>query len=323
MMTNLQERYLHAVRWALPGGKADDIIAELRDVLASRQEAQEEELGRPLTAAETSVMLKDFGHPLVVAARYRPHQWLIGPDIFPFYIFVLRIMLLVSVGIQIAVAAGRVLFGDGKVPQILAQSAGGLWMSLIVSVGAVTMIFVGLERAGFPAEHIRRWKPEQLPAVSDRPKSVWESAFEIAAGALFLLWWIGIFHFPIPTGGPAFRMEAGSIFTQLYWPILGLVAARLVQNLIEWLRPGWALVRTMLAVGTTITGLVLLAIIYHAGQWAVIVPTGMPAGKAAELGNAVNLSLKIAIVVTGVAWTWQGVVVVWRLVRERRGFAAS
>src|SRR4051812_24565928 len=112
MMTNLQERYLHAVRWALPSGKADDIVAELRDILASRQEDREEALGRPLTADETSAMLKDFGHPLIVAARYRPQQSLIGPDVFPFYIFVLRIAVLISLGIQAAVAAARIVFGD-------------------------------------------------------------------------------------------------------------------------------------------------------------------------------------------------------------------
>ena len=190
-MMDLQERYLHAVRWALPAAKADDITAELRDVLATRQEQEEDALGRPLTREETSAMLKDFGHPLVVAARYRPQQSLVGPDVFPFYIFVLRIMVLISVGIQVAIAAGRIIFGDGTAMQIVAQSWGALWMSLIISVGVITIIFAAMERFGFPADHLKRWKPEQLPAVSDRRKSAWESAFEIAAGAIFLLWWIG------------------------------------------------------------------------------------------------------------------------------------
>ena len=318
MMNNLQERYLHAVRWALPSGKADDIVAELRDILATRAEDREEALGRPLTTDETSAMLKDFGHPLIVAARYRPQQWLIGPDVYPFYIFALRIVLLISLGIQAAVAGARMVFGDGRPLQIAAQSWGGLWMSLIISIGVVTIIFAVMERAGFPADHIKRWVPDQLPDVKDKRKSVWESVFEIAAGILFLLWWAGIVHFPMPTGGADFRIEAAPIFAQLYWPIFALVAVRLVDNLIEWVRPRWTLVRSVLTIGTTIAGLVLLALIYRAGQWATIVSTGMPADKVAQLGEALNLSLKIAIVVTGVVWTWQAVVVLWRLLRKRQ-----
>jgi len=318
MMTNLQERYLHAVRWALPSGKADDIVAELRDILATRAEDREEELGRPLTAEETGAMLKDFGHPLIVAARYRSQQWLIGPDVFPFYIFVLRIVVLISLGIQVAVAGARIVFGDGRPLQILGQTWGGLWMSLIISMGIVTIVFAVMERAGFPADHIKRWVPDQLPDVQDKRKSVWESAFELAAGAIFLLWWAGIVHFPIPNGGAAFRMEPAPIFAQLYWPILALVAVRLIDNLIEWVRPRWTLLRSVLTVGTTIAGLALLALIYRAGKWSTIVSTGMPSDKVAQLNEAVNLSLKIAIVVTGVVWTWQAVVVLWRLLRKRR-----
>jgi len=320
-MMDLQERYLHAVRWALPAAKANDIVAELRDVLASRQEDREEELGRPLTAEETSALLKEFGHPLVVAARYRPRQWLIGPDVYPFYFFVARIVVLIAVGLQVAVSAARIIFGDGRSGQILAQAWGGLWMSLFISLGIVTLIFAVLERVGFPADHLKKWKPEQLPAVTHDRKSMWESAFEIAAGAIFLLWWIGAVHFPIPWGDPGFRMEPAPVFAQLYWPILALVAARLIQNLIEWLRPGWKWIRDVLAVLTTVAGLALLAIIYRAGQWVTVASIGMPADKTADLAKALNLSLKIAIVVTAVVWLWQVALWVWRRVRRRLGDA--
>jgi hypothetical protein len=320
-MADLQERYLHAVRWALPAAKADDIVAELRDVLATRQEDREEELGRPLTAEETGALLKEFGHPLVVAASYRRRQWLIGPDVFPFYFFVARIVALIAVGIQVAVAAARIIFGDGRTAQILAQAWGGLWASLFISLGIVTLVFAVLERVGFPAEHIKKWGPEQLPQVTQDRKSMWESAFEVAAGAVFLLWWIGLVPFPIPRGGPGFRMEAAPIFTALYWPILVLLAARLVQNLIEWLRPGWRWIRDGLAVLTTVAGLALLAIIYRAGRWVTVVSTGMPADKAADLGNALNLSLKIALVVAAVVWLWQSALWVWKLVRRRTASA--
>jgi len=318
---DLQERYLHAVRWALPAAKANDIVAELRDELASRQEDREEELGRPLTTEEASALLKDFGHPLVVAASYRHRQWLIGPDVFPFYFFVARIVALIAVGIQVAVAGARIIFGDGPTGPILAQAWGGLWASLFISVGVVTLIFAVLERVGFPADHVRKWRPDQLPAVTHDRKSMWESAFEVVAGAIFLLWWVGAIHFPIPWGGPGFRMEPAPVFATLYWPILVLLAVRLVQNLIEWLRPDWIWIRDALAVLTAIAGLALVAIIYRAGQWVTVVSSGMPADKATDLSNALNLSLRIALVVVAVIWLSQSALWVWR--RARRWQAAS
>lgn len=108
---NLLDRYLDALRWALPRAKSEDILAELRDVLMMRVEEREEALGRPLTDEETSALLKDFGHPLLVAARYRPQQWLIGPDVFPFYKFVLRVVLVFVICIQVVIASARYLFG--------------------------------------------------------------------------------------------------------------------------------------------------------------------------------------------------------------------
>jgi len=317
-MTDLQDRYLHAVRRALPAAKADDIVAELGDVLATRQEDREEALGRPLTEDEAAAILKEFGHPLVVAARYRPQRWLIGPDVFPFYWFVMRILVLVIVGIDIAIGIARVLFANQPPLQVVAQTWGSLWMSLLINVGVLTVIFAIMERAGFPADHVKKWKPEQLPAVEDKQKSVWESAFEVAANVLVLLWWVGLIHLPWTNASSEFRMEPAPVFYLLYWPVLVLLAVRLVENLTDWLRPGWRVFRGGLSVVTTLVGLGLIAILYRAGPpWAVVVPLSMPVAQAADLANSVNLALKIAIVAAGAVWVWQGVQTVWRLLQGR------
>lgn len=313
---NLLERYLEALRWALPRAKTEDILAELRDVLTTRVEDREEMLGRPLTDEEMNALLKEFGHPLVVAARYRQQQWLIGPDVFPFYAFVLRIVLAIVICIQVVILSARYLFGGGIGAQILGQALGGAWMSVLTSVGVVTLVFAVLERVDFPANHLRNWKPEQLPQPSDRRQSLWESLFELTAGLFFLAWWTGLVHLPWSWGGTGFRMEPAPIIGTLYWPVLGLIVAKLIHSLIAWLRPDWRLVRGLLAAATMVAGIALLAIIYRAGHWATIVPTGMPADKAAELEQSVNLGLSIGIVAIGVVWLWQCVVAIWRLARS-------
>ena len=320
---DLLDRYLHAVRWTLPSAKADDIIAELRDELVTRMEDREETLGRPLREDETSALLKEFGHPLVVASRYQKQQWLIGPDVFPFYFFVMKIVALIIVAVVLAVGVANVLFGDHNPLRAVAETAGGLWTSLLLNVGIITLVFAVLERTGFPRDHLQRWKPEQLPDVRLKRKGRWESAFEIAWGIAFLLWWIGLIHIPLATGGRDFQLVPGPIFTQLWWPILALISAQLVQNIIAWLRPRRTVMNGLLNIATIVATVAMLAVIYSAGHWATVISTGMPAGQAAQLETSLNLALRIAIVVVGIVMIWQGAVEVWRLARTRHEPVAS
>ena len=90
---DLIDRYLAAVGVLLPQAQKADIIAELRDVLLNRREEKEATLGRPLTRSENEALLKDFGNPLTVAGRYGRQQYLIGPELYPIYVFSLRIVL--------------------------------------------------------------------------------------------------------------------------------------------------------------------------------------------------------------------------------------
>ena len=98
---DLIERYVAAVGCELPSKQAADIETELRDVLLSRVEEQEEGLGRPLTRPELEALLIDFGHPLTVSGRYRRTQHLIGPEIFPFWWAAVKVMLSIVAGIYL------------------------------------------------------------------------------------------------------------------------------------------------------------------------------------------------------------------------------
>ena len=84
----LVDRYLRAVRDYLPRGQQDDIINELSDNLQSRIEDEAAARGRPLSETEEAAILKEFGHPMAVAARYRGDERsvtfggrLIGPEL--------------------------------------------------------------------------------------------------------------------------------------------------------------------------------------------------------------------------------------------------
>ena len=64
---DLVERYLAAIARQLPDAQKADVTGELRDVLLSRIEDREAELGRALTGPEVEAQLIDFGHPLTVS----------------------------------------------------------------------------------------------------------------------------------------------------------------------------------------------------------------------------------------------------------------
>lgn len=315
---DLIDRYLAAIARRLPADKASDIVAEIQDDLLSRIEAREDTLGRPLERREVSALIKEMGHPLIVAARYRPAQYLIGPDAFPFFVATLRIVAMFLV-VALAVGAGaNVIFGHVPLARAFAQSLTGLVSSAMLTFGTVVAIFYALERGGFPADHLRKWRPEELPETRDKQPGAWGSAFEVAVGLYAILWWCGIAPLPILyTNVKGLTLVPDPIWTGLWWPVLALMVARLVYNVVQWLRPRWKMVRGVLSVATAVGGVALLAVVHQAGHWISMRSATMSAHELLELDRAVNLGLGIAIIVVGVVWVLQCAKELWQLVRAR------
>src|SRR5580700_8076156 len=92
--TELIDRYLQAVRFWLPKTRRqDDLLAELGEDLRSQVEDKEGELGHPLDNAEVAAIRRRCGSPMMVAGRLGPQFHLIGPALFPIYVFVLKMVL--------------------------------------------------------------------------------------------------------------------------------------------------------------------------------------------------------------------------------------
>lgn len=314
---DLIERYLAAIARRLPAAKADDIVAEIRDDLLTRIEAREEKAGRPLDKSDVSGLIKEMGHPLLVASRYRPQQYLVGPDAFPFFVATLRIVAMFLAVAFAVTAASRIAFGHADVMRAVAQALGDLVNSAITGLGIVTAIFFVLERTGFPANHIAKWRPQDLPEVKDKQPSPWNSAFEVAVGVYFILWWCGLMPFPGYYGNvKGLTLTPDPVWTALWWPVLALMVARLVYNIAQWLRPRWKWVRGVLSVATATGALALLGILYQAGHWLTAGGT-IPGGDIAEVDHSVNLGIRWAIVVVGTIWVWQCLQELWALVTSR------
>ena len=93
---NLIDRYVSEVGKNLPllNGR-EDIEKELKSTLEDMLEDRVQNSGRTRDEALEIEVLKEYGSPQKVASTYNPHPYLIGPKLFPFFLFVLKIVLTV------------------------------------------------------------------------------------------------------------------------------------------------------------------------------------------------------------------------------------
>src|SRR5450432_2154021 len=138
----LIDRYLQAVKFWLPKNQKQDIIAELSEDLRSQVEDREAELGRKLNESEVGEMLKQRGRPVLVANQFRPQQNLIGPVLFPTYVFVLKIVAAFYLLPWILVWIALRVFGALHPGQSVITTIGSFWTSFwpmtLSMIGSVT-----------------------------------------------------------------------------------------------------------------------------------------------------------------------------------------
>ncbi|THD77911.1 MAG: hypothetical protein E7812_11995 [Phenylobacterium sp.] len=158
----LVDQYLRAVSILLPMAHREDIVAELRDTILSRIEAREEELGRPLTDDETEAVLREVGHPLVVAARYREGpQHVVGPAIYPYWAFAVKVGVAIQVAVAVLVLFGRALAG-GDFAYALGRAIDSAVGGILVLVGVATVVAWLIERQGFRIGYFETWRVRDL-----------------------------------------------------------------------------------------------------------------------------------------------------------------
>ncbi len=273
----LLDQYLKAVAAQLPKDVRDDIVAELKDMILTRFEAKEEELGRPLTEAEQEAILREVGHPLSVAGRYHTGaNHLIGPELYPYWWFTVKVGVAAMVCITVMIAIIQMLFGDAEPSQAFGRIIHNVISSTISVVGIATIGAFILERqpnkpkfmtewrvkdlhlfeiAAFDTEGLQRsFKSGTFSGKDSRTITFgWKSgspaanALGAAMGfTLLLLWWTGVLPIAdlrpgagdIVMGGVDYGAIMTAIVEVAFWPILAYLAARIALELFRAWRPG-------------------------------------------------------------------------------------
>jgi hypothetical protein len=323
-MSDLIDRYLAAIARHLPEGQKGDVTAELRDVLLSQVEEEEERLGRPQTREELEALLVRFGHPLTVSGRYRKVQHLIGPEIFPFWWAAIKATFAVILGIWVVMTIFIIVFGEDLAPGRHASEA-PLFGILIFAFGAITLVCALIERYG-KAAFLQEWKPSQLPPAGGKTKSRFERVVEIGMSGVFILWWMGLIAFRDFLPDHQMSVELGPIWQAMYWPILAYAVFDLAANILALVLPGAMVVNRATSLARNLFGMGVLGVVYQAGHW-LEVNWGVLRPEVREQVQAnFDMGMRIGIAATILIFLALAAVDVWRLwqmLQARRGAPAA
>jgi len=319
----LFERYLQAVRGCLPKRQREDIIRELSEDLASQAEDREAELGRPLSQAEQAAILKPYGHPMLLAARYRPRQQVIGSAVFPFYWFVLKMALLGMLLVHLVAAAAMLAMGKPAADVISALVSVPIGKGITV-FGWVTLVFALLDRHLTSLPFFVDWNPSTLPALrkgAPGPSRI-SLIGEILLTTTFILWWAAAPRYPWLVFGPAWTIiELAPVWHTLHVPVLLVATASLAVMWIGLVRPDWLMLRSISRIVTNLFSLVIFSLLMNAGDLVVASETAV--ASVARVVGVVNTAFSVALVVGAIGMLVEIVREVVRLVKGYQSSAVS
>jgi len=319
-MSDLIDRYLGAVAALLPKASRQDIVAELRDLIMNRVEDKEGQLGRPLDKREIEDLLREIGHPIAVAGRYGPARALVGAELYPFWLFAVKVLL--AIAAIAAVVPAAVLMVTGKAdPHMFNGIVSDFLSTGLKLVGFATLMAAAIERGWLKLGDLSQWKASELPYLPEGrklfAKSRFDGVFELAAIGLFIAWWTGGLPFPMERIVHTDRdvsIVLNPSLSSLYWPILVLAVLQGVSALILVAKPGWVRTRAATEMACALGGLALVAVLWPAQP--LLTFTGDTAGVP-ELQKTMDLIFQVVMVVAAATSATKLVVDGLRLARGR------
>ncbi|HTX92160.1 MAG TPA: hypothetical protein VMC09_13185 [Anaerolineales bacterium] len=174
---NLIEIYVSEVGRRLPQTMRADIEAEIRSALEDMLEERSKKAGQPANDEMVLAMLKEYGDPEKVAASYLPERYLIGPSLYPIFMMVLRIALIVT-GVLAAVGLGFAIYQSTLTAQgvfeTVLRAAADFFTSLVIALGNIILVFAIIEWALYQSgkkidlngnAKKKEWDPHSLTKV--------------------------------------------------------------------------------------------------------------------------------------------------------------
>ncbi len=305
----LVDRYLRAVRDHLPRGQQDDIINELSDNLQSRIEDEAAAHGRPFVETEEAEILREFGHPMAVAARYRGDERsvtfgrrLIGPELIPSYMKVLAVNVVITLLIAVIAAVASVSIWSGLT---------GFLAPLALQFVIVTSIFVVMDRRwvgdpdGWDPRTVNSMGPDVDVSTLDgiavqllgkehsRAVAVTTSVLEIGVIAVVLT--IAV---QIGVPGQIGFFEPGPGWRDVFAPGVAVLVVAFLTPVVNLIRPGWTRFRVASHAAVDIAVIAIGILSLALGNWVVLVNPPTATAREASVVEAFNTIVRISIAAT-------------------------
>ena len=333
---DLLERYLQAVRkylpWTLSRARQDDIIAELRANYESQIEEREADLGRPLTEGEMIDWLRQLGNPMQVAGHYQPVQYLIGPMLFPMYLYVLRLAafwaLIVGIGVNVILVWTGVPNSGTIAGAIFARGPAALFSAATW----VTLIFAVLEYIFARYPHVLPrmdgvnidWSPSKLPPLepartSGRKQPIFAKfAAQVIFEWLFLGWLLLVPKYPFLMFGPsAWYAQVGpfkiaSVWWTFYWVVVAFNVAQVLWNTMDLTSGAWRRPTPLKPLFFKAGGLITIGVLLTAQNHVFALlkdPAASDAAKYNAMLNQLNpslyLGMQVVFLIVAIQFAWE------------------
>ena len=175
---NLIDTYVNEVGRRLPLKNRADIEAEIRSALEDMLEERSRKENKPVDDEMTFAVLREYGDPEKVAASYLPERYLIGPALYPIFILLAKVILVITgivVLIGMGVALGQSAHDLASGLEILGKAFSNFFTSVFSSVAMLVLILAGIEWTirfygekvevkGLPVK--KAWDPHSLARIS-------------------------------------------------------------------------------------------------------------------------------------------------------------
>jgi hypothetical protein len=256
----LVNRYVSEVGRHLPVKTRADLEKEIRSLIEAALDDRSHKSGRPVDEEMVVEVLKEFGPPEKMAASYLPERYLIGPQLFPAFITVVRIALpiiIILAGLGFAVAVGQSDLTPGFVVEAFAKGIAELFGTALQVFANIVLVFALLEYfvPGLKAKTLPRgvdlqsitkeWDPRTLPKPAPAPQKV--GVVGLSVEIAFTVVAIVIFNF--------YPQLIGVGYSGTEWVSLPVLAEVFFTRYLPWLNIYWVL------------QIVLDAIVLGRGRW--------------------------------------------------------
>lgn len=325
---NVIDRYLQEVRqsmFLIGPNRREDILRELEEEIRAEAEAQECESGRGLSETEADAIVQRFGHPLIVAARYRQSggsltfgRQLIGPELFPLYASIL------AVSTALAATALAAISFVSREPLTFSAA---VW-HLGVQFAIITGIFIAVDRS--VRHSVEKGFSMLGTAVVEKNRVSRGNAFFELAITLFLAnVWLDLPSYPDSFGlgrvhewtpGPVWKYFHGTFFIPVVI-VFGVSIALSLTYLIDPHRSRRRLLASA-AANVAFAGMVAVTAFVH-GQtvWSqlALIRSGNPLTQAEKMASSTDITVMSFLLIFGVVALVEALHEMYRAARPAGG----